>query len=332
MGDDKKIKRLSKALAGFEKKIKNTCLTKTLSKELLFLSKKTQAHLKKGDFNRADDVLATALLTIKRNLGTEISLRQGFELSSILVEDMRAHMAAPAVLAHDAADFAEGFFQIYSDHAYRGAGVPDYLMQRRFPKNYKRAADQIVKVIEGFELPKAQMKLLKNDIKAIEKQAAVFSEGKATDDALMIQNVLITTLYYDMLDMRGVYLSQHHILTVMGMVLFALPAWLCAAPPAWIVQGIIVVLGLVGYGIYSAMRSAASKKAYKNMWAFISGCSNTVAQALAQLNIEIAGLDADQKKDLKDALNKTLTKLNKMTFTGNKGKVAQKLRALIAAL
>ncbi len=42
-------------------------------------------------------------------------------------------------------------------------------------------------------------------------------------------------------------------------------------------------------------------------------------------------LEGFEQKLESACMNKTLKKLNKMTFTGNKGKVARKLRALIAA-
>ena len=324
---------LLQALERFEQIAQDSCLNKPLTKELVYLANSAQSQLKKGHPWAADSNLATAMLTIKRNLGTEISLRTGFQLSDILIGEVRALIGHPGAVLQDSSDFAQTFFGIYSNNEFRDPGLPEYLMQRPFPTGFKSAAKTIIATLKTFELPKDQLAILEKDVRAIVNLAAKYKKNPKTRDILIQHDVLITSLYYDMLDMQGIYITQHQVLTVMGLVFFAAPpAWLCWSPPAIIVQIIILVLGAIGYGIYSAMQSAATKAAYKNMWAYISDCTKSVQQALAELNRQTAGLDANQKADLKKALKKTLKQLNKMTFTGQRGKVAAKLRALIQAL
>jgi hypothetical protein len=329
-----KTRQAAKALEKFERMLDKTCIEKSLAKNLQALSHRSRRFLDKGDLAAADSVLTTAMLGIKRNLGTEISLREGFELSSIIAEDVRRHIADPAVLLTDACDFATGFFRIYSDHEYRHPGLPDYMMQRPFPKAYKNAARELINVIEGFELPKTQAHILVSDIKAIEKFAPAFSHGKASAADLYTNKVLITNFCLDLAVMQGVFLSEYQIATVLGLMIFAIPGWLCYCPAAWIAQAIIVAIGLIAYGIYKGMNYAESKKAYKDTWTLVEDCTKTPLQASIQFNKDIANLNDDQLKDLKKALEKTLQEVrnDNIPFSGNKGKVIRKLQTLINLL
>ena len=326
--------QVRQALDDFRRSLKSGFVEESLAKQLASIAGKAQANLEKGQLREADGLLATSLLTIKRHLGSEISLRQGFVLSSILVEDARRHIADPAVLFADAADFATAFFELYSHHRYRRSGIPDYLMKRPFPKGYKDAAAAILRVVDGFELPGEQRSILANDIRALVRQAPAFAKGKASAEALYIQQGLSTTLCFHLLEMQGVFLTEYQVGTVLGMFLFAVPAWLCLCPAAWLVQAIVLAIGLVAYGIYSLMKTPAAQKAYKNIWEYIYDCDNSIKASKDKLTEETKDLSDDEKKDVKDALEKTLKEVEneKIAFTGKKGDVVAKLRALIALL
>jgi hypothetical protein len=324
---------LVKSLRDFDTALQCSGASASLVRNIGLLARKAQADSEEGRLKEADAVLTAILLTLKRRLGTDISLRQGFVMSSILVEDIKRHITDPAVLYEEATDFAATFFDIYSHHQYRDPGLPDYLMQRPFPKGYKEAASRLIKLVESFHLPQAPYATLVADIRGIEKHVTVFAKGKRLPEDLYVHNVLLRTLCFDLQDLQGVYLSAYQARAVLGLLVFAVPAWLCAAPPAWIAQAILVLGGII-YGIYRLMRTPAARVAFKNMWQFIEDCTHSVEQATAKLAEEIKDLSDDEKKDLKEALEKALKEVqnDKALITGNRGKVAAKLRALIAAL
>ena len=194
-----------KALEKFEQLAEENCLNKPLTKELVHLANKAQAHIKKGQFSAADSNLATAMLVIKRNLGTEISLRTGFHLSDILIGEVRAFIGEPGVVLQDSSDFAVTFFDIYSNNEYRPSGVPDYMMQRPFPTGFRSAANTIISTLKTFEQPKEQFTILENDVQAIVNLAVKYKKNPKARDILIQHEVLITTLYYDLLDIQGIY-------------------------------------------------------------------------------------------------------------------------------
>jgi hypothetical protein len=103
--------------------------------------------------------------------------------------------------------------------------------------------------------------------------------------------------------------------------------------PAWIAQALIVVLG-GAYLIYRAMKTDPGKAAFKRIWLYIEDCSKTAKESTDQLKEETKDLSDDEKKDLKTALEKQLNDVlhENALYTGGKGKVAEKLRALIGAL
>jgi hypothetical protein len=326
--------QLSKSLDHFQTSLKSSCVDESLAEQLTSLANKAQGHITAGRLREADSVLSTSLLTIKRHLGTELNLRQGFVLSSVLVEEVRLHIADPAVLFKDAGDFATSFFEIYSNNRHRGAGLPDFLMKRPFPKGYKDAASTLNQLIESFELPDDQRATLINDIRVIEKHIPAFAKGNASIEDLYVHNGLMTTLCFDLLDLQGVYLSEYQVSTVLGMLIFAVPAWLCAAPPAWIVQALMFVVGGIFFAIISKLSTPPAKTAYKNMWIFVEDCTHTVKEVLDRLSKETKDLSDEEKKGVKEALEASLQKVihDEVPISGERRKVILKLRALIAAL
>ena len=177
---DSETKHIGKSLTLFERSLKSGFIEEGIAEELVSIIKKAQVHIASGHLHEADADLSAALFSIKRHLGTEISLRHGFVLSSILVEDVKRHIADPAILLEDAMDFAVTFFEILSQNKYRSGGLPAYLMKRPFPKGHKTAAAELIAVIKNFELPEEPSNTLISDIKAIELHAPAFAQGEAS--------------------------------------------------------------------------------------------------------------------------------------------------------
>lgn len=324
---------LLQQLKMFEQRVGKGCLSAEAADELAGFSEKARERISGKETAGADQALAGALLALKRQLGIDVSLRLGFELSEMLIE-VRRQIADPAVLFEDVLDFAVAFFAVRSAQEAADGGPPAWLTNRAFPEGYEEVPNRLIAVLESYRLPEDRLKILVEDIRAIEAFAPAFRDGDHSPETLYGFNVAMTQLSMNLFDLQGVWLTRHQVNGVLGMVLFAPPAWLCWSPPAIIVQIIILVLGAIGYGIYKAMQSAAAKRAYKNLWVFVEDCTKTVAQATAQVAIETAGLDAAQKADVKSALQQTLTAVQNgsMTPTGQKGAVVRKLRAMIAAL
>lgn len=335
MRDSCDVKQLNKTLENFEKQVQDACLPKPLTKNLVYLANKAQSSLSDGDICGADNSMAVAMQAIKQNLATDISLRTGFELSDTIMADIRPHIADLGVLAMDSAEFSAHFFDIYSNNPYRPAGIPKYMEKRPFPDDVEAAAENVLGLISSFELPDEQFEILRKDVDNFVKEAIAYCKDGKKADVLVTQNVLLTSIYYDMMDMQGSVLTYHQVMSVMGLIIFAAPpAWLCWSPPAIAIQILIAFFGYVGYRIYSAMKSAEAKAAYKRVWAYIESCKNSIKAAKKELKKRIKGLDAGQKKDVKDALKKTrkAVKAGKMATTGNKNRVLKKLDALIALL
>ncbi|GGA68805.1 hypothetical protein GCM10011369_08020 [Neiella marina] len=336
MKDRPNAKQLNKTLEAFEAQIQESCLPKPLSKELIYLANKAQSALKKADYCDADNSMAVAMQTIKRNLGSNISLRLGFKLSDTILANIRPYTAADVgVLAMDSGEFAERFFQIYADDPYRPPGLPSYMEKRPFPEDVQAAAESVLDLISSFELPEEQFAILHQDVGNFVMEANNYCANTNKADVLFTQDLLLTTIYFNLLDMQGSYLTQHQVMSVMGLIIFAAPpAWLCWSPPAILAQIALVVLGTIVYGIYKGLRWAATRKAYQGAWTFVRTCKVTVAQAVADINRRVAGLDAAQTKEVKDALKKTRKGIRKGTIVtiGNRAKVLQKLNAMIAAI
>lgn len=248
--------------------------------------------------NQREDVgLATELFlcALQRHLVIDFSLGEAFALADIAIMDIQRNLVSPDRLYVEASRFAYAFME-QSVSAYRSF-IP---LGRPIPAGVNHTRDVMVQRITKYQLPNEIAERLYEQINEI---AAMAERRHRFEPVESVEFFPVFLQFKEtLLALRGDYLPTSEVNWLLGMVLFAVPAWLCAAPPAWIAQAVIGgVLLLVG-GLYLIFRSPASKRATDCIWNYIGEGPHKKIDVLKKVEECTKDISPEDKRDVRKRL------------------------------
>ena len=320
----KAIDDLVPAVRKLGKLLEESCAEPGVVKECSRFLMGAQEAIKANDVEGVVNQIDLFILSIQRQMGTEISLRKAFEFADVAIIDLKRHVGHPAQIFAEAQAFGLTFLKVAS-----ASDTPLNLAARPIRPGVKETQQVIKKAIRSYHLPaEPESQLLKLTDQMSEMALAFRPGATKPEDELRFITTLID-FHTTLTSLQGVYITTTQVNYLMGLVLFAVPAWLCAVPYAWIAQAVIVVVGLVFLGIYYSFRSTAAKLAARNISRFIELCTHSTTEVADKVKEETKDLSEEDKKDVRKGLEKAH---DKPTLTDADDKIHRKLQAAIDEL
>jgi hypothetical protein len=321
------VQAASRGLKALQARVGRCYLDKAVEGELSRLLAKCDERLRARDFEGANDHLDLFIVGVQRNLGTEISLRVGFELADVALLDVKRYIASPERTLAVAADYA-----LKSDLLESFCDLPLAEMPRPIdPAGVEVSYRAMAETIQSFYLPEEQEEIL---LGYADRIADFARKNDPADVQLFVSTLQEMRSFLGA--MEGVYVTQAQANRLLGLIFFGAgpAAATCIIPLTWKAQLLIALLAVVLGGIYFAFQSFRAKLAHSRIKTYVVDTSLTPAQVGTKTGEEIGALDDDERQEVIDALEqqKVAVARSPMLSPEEKRAVQERIQAAIDAL
>jgi hypothetical protein len=233
------------------------------------------------------------VLTVGRLLGSELSLRRGFELVDVALLDVEGPVVDAGHLFAQARPFVERFTEVAAI-----TGAPrDLPVRPNDPDGVRATQARMEDAIRSYALAADAEERLLASVRELGDLAAA---ALPANELRFIRAA--TSFNAELVALQGTYVTRAQVDFLLGLVFMAWPAALCFCPVAWLVQAIVVIGGI---SIYLVWRSGRGRRAGDKIIEWIKKHPNATKQEIIdEAKEETKDLSDDDKKNVAENLEK----------------------------
>ena len=279
------------------RRVEHACLDSEVTLQLVEALKVADHMIADGNIPAAVDAIDRFILVVQRHLGSHISLSKAFELVDIAILDLKRFIADSAQVFTEAVAFSQRFYAV--DFA---VDVPVTVAARPIPAGVSETVQAMRETIRLYRLPADAESRLLGFVDQMGELALQFDPAPKDDRLEKAFLDVLAPFRAELAALQGRYVTATQTNRLFGIIVFGVPAWLCASPKAWIVQ---VILGGL---FYFFSDSKVLKTAVTNLSTYINTVTAagvrrpTPAQIHAKLRGETGLLSLEELRILQERL------------------------------